>query len=262
MRYLDKDTIFHWLDPRTKIFLSLACACLIVILDKPMSLLVLFITILFGFILLKPPFSYVKLATYLMAIAFVATIISQGLFYYFEPKTPLVTILPAEFGLLGRITGGIYLYKEGLIYGAVQSMRLFSAMLLGMIIVMTTYPSELILGLNRLGVSERVGFMLTVSIRFLPALVEEAKRILIAQRLRGLRLKGISGAFKGFCFLLLPLIIDSLRSARRIALAAEVRAFSGKRTSVKSLKFSLLDWVTFVITSLIIILAIKYRFNL
>lgn len=260
MRYLNKDTIFHQLDPRTKIFISLTCAILVVILDSPITLLALFTTLLVGFLLLKPPFSYIKIASWLMAIALIGTIISQGLFYYFKPRTPLVTILPKEFGLLGQITGGIYVYKEGLIYGTIQSLRLFSAMLLGMIIVMTTYPSDLILGLNKLGMPEKIGFMLMVSIRFLPVLIEEVKRILIAQKLRGLKLKGLTGTFKGFSFLLLPLIIDSLRNARRIALAAEVRAFSGKRKSIKSLKFGWLDWVTLDIISLITILAIKHRF--
>ena len=262
MRYVAKNTIFHQLDPRTKIFLSIVCACLIVILNEPLSLFLLFVVILCAFLSIKPPLSYIKIAGYLIFFAFVGTIISQGLFYYFEPKTPLITILPSDFGFLGHITGGIYLYKEGLIYGSVQSMRMFVSILLGFIIVMTTYPSELILGLNKLGVSEKIGFMLMVSIRFLPSLIEEAKRILIAQRLRGLRLKGIRGAFKGLRVLLVPLVIDSLRTARRIALAAEVRGFCGKRNPAKRLQFSLWDRIFFVGILVVLILALKYRFSL
>lgn len=220
MRYISRATFFHHLDPRTKILMSLACACLIVILNTSFSLFGLFIILLAAFFSVKPPLSYIKITTYLMGMAIVATVISQGFFYYFEPRTPILTILPKDAGLIGKLTGGISIYREGLIYGVVQSMRLFSATLLSMVIVMSTHPSDLILGLKRFGVPEKIGFMLTVSIRFLPVLAEEAKRILVAQRLRGLRIKGLRGSIRGFRFLIEPLIIDSLRKARRIALAA------------------------------------------
>ena len=104
--------------------------------------------------------------------------------------------------------------------------------------------------------------MLTVSIRFLPVLTEEAKRIMIAQRLRGLRLKGMRGNFKGFRYLIIPLIIDSLRHARRIALAAEVRGYTGKRTEVRELKFTRLDCALLLAAIVILGAAIKHRFNL
>ena len=260
MRYVSKATPFHSLDPRTKILMSLACACLIVILNTPMSLFCLFAVLLLAFFSVKPTLSVVKTTFYLMAMAMVATVISQGVFYYFEPRTALFTIIPEDAGFFGRLTGGISVYREGLIYGAVQSMRLLSATLLSMVIVMSTYPSDLILGLKKLGVPEKLGFMLTVSIRFLPTLGEEAKRILIAQRLRGLRLKGLRGSIRGFRFLVEPLIIDSLRKARRIALAAEVRGFTGRRTETKNLRFLRMDWITLFIISLAIALAVKSRF--
>jgi energy-coupling factor transport system permease protein len=230
-----------------------------VILDNPLNLFILFAITLLGFILLKPPLFYIKIVSYLIVIALVGTSFSQGFFYYFEPKTVLFTILPKDFGFLGRITGGIYLYKEGLIYGLIQSLRLFSIILICMIIVMTTHPSDLILGLNKLGLSEKIGFMLTVSIRFLPDLIEEAKRILIAQKLRGVKLKGIKGSFKAFGYLLLPLLINNLRKASRLSLAAQVRGFCGKRRPVKTIKFKWFDWIIFMILLIAIVLAIRYR---
>jgi energy-coupling factor transport system permease protein len=110
-----------------------------------------------------------------------------------------------------------------------------------------------------LGVPERIGFVVTVSIRFLPVLMDEAGRILLAQKLRGLNVKGVRGAFRAFRHLLPPLIIDSLRSARRTALAAEVRAFTGKRTRVKELKFSPRDWGTLGFSAVVMVLLILYQ---
>jgi energy-coupling factor transport system permease protein len=232
---------------------------LIVVLEKPPALALSALSLFVLFLLLRPPAGSVKTAIWIMGIAFAGTVLSQGFFYGFEPKTPLLTILPPEAGLAGRMTGGIALYREGLSYGAVQALRLFCAMLVSTIIVMTTYPSDLILGLKRLGLPDRIGFMSLVSLRFLPALFDEARRIILAQRLRGLRTRGVRGAFRAFRFLLSPLIIDSLRTARRIALAAEVRAYTGRRTTVRDLAFSRADHLVLVLLVVIVVWTLGQR---
>jgi len=243
MKYLDKDTFLHRLDPRTKIILGLMSAMLIVMLKTPPVLLCLFLAVLFLFGSLRPSRRTVRTVVMLMVTALCFTMISQGFFYGLHPRSPVLTVLPSDSGIVGSMTGGIVLYREGLVYGAIQSLRLFSAMLLSAVIVMSTYPSDLLLGMEKLGIPERIGFVVTVSIRFLPILLEEAGRILLAQKLRGLRVKGVRGGFRAFRHLLPPLIIDSLRNARRMAIAAEIRAFTGRRTKVRELKFSGADWL-------------------
>jgi energy-coupling factor transport system permease protein len=259
MKYLDKETLLHHLDPRSKIILGFMGAILIVILKTATGLSLLFFTVLVAFGYLRPARRTVRTMIMLMATALCFTMISQGFFYALEPRTAILTILTPDSGMLGSITGGIALYQEGIIYGALQSLRLFSAMLLSAVIVMSTYPSDLLLGMNGLGVPERIGFVVTVSIRFLPTLMDEAGRILLAQKLRGLDVKGVRGGFRAFRYLLPPLIIDSLRNARRIALAAEVRAFTGKRTKVRELRFSMRDWAVLGFSSAGMIMLILYQ---
>jgi energy-coupling factor transport system permease protein len=258
MKYLDRETLFHRLDPRAKIMLGLMGAVLIVALKTPQGLFTLFLILVAAFGMLRPPWRTLRTMGVLMATALLFTMISQGFFYGLEPRTPILTILPQDSGALGTLTGGVALYREGILYGALQSLRLFSAMLLSAIIVMTTYPSDLLLGMEGLGVPQRIGFVVMVSIRFLPALTEEAGRILLAQKLRGLNVKGVRGGFRAFRYLLPPLVIDSLRSARRVALAAEVRAFSGKRTPVRELKFSLWDWFVLGLSAAGTVLLVLY----
>jgi energy-coupling factor transport system permease protein len=259
MKYLYKETLMHRLDPRTKIILGLMVAILIVVLKRPPELVLLFLAVLILFGILRPAGRTVKAMFIIMITALFFTMVSQGFFYALEPRTIIITILSPNSGFLGNITGGIALYREGIIYGALQSLRLFSAMLLSAVIVMSTYPSDLLLGMESMGMPERIGFVITVSIRFIPSLAEEARRILLAQRLRGLKMKGIRGWFRAFYRLLPPLIIDSLRNARRIALAAEVRAFTGKRTKLKELTFSLRDWTVLGLSSLSMIMLILFQ---
>ncbi|HET6460880.1 MAG TPA: energy-coupling factor transporter transmembrane component T [Syntrophales bacterium] len=259
MKYLDKETFLHRLDPRSKIVMGLMGAILIVVLKTPIALFLLFLTVLTIFALLRPARRTCRTIIVLMATAFCFTMISQGFFYALEPRTAIMTFLTPESGMMGSITGGIALYREGIIYGALQSLRLCSAMLLSAAIVMSTYPADLLLGMGSLGVPERIGFVVTVSIRFLPVLLDEAQRILLAQKLRGLNTKGVRGGFRAFRYLLPPLIIDSLRNARRTALAAEVRAFTGKRTTVRELRFAVRDWVTLGFSGAGMIMLILYQ---
>jgi hypothetical protein len=49
-------------------------------------------------------------------------------------------------------------------------------------------------------------------------------------------------ADEAIALLMLPLVIGSMRRARQLALAAEVRAYRGERTSVNELRFTGIDW--------------------
>jgi len=240
--------MFHQIDPRTKIIISGLAAILVVILKNPYHLFFLYLLFLIFYLLIKPPKANNKLIMFLTASIVIGTMISQGFFYYFEPKTKIFTILP-----------GLSLCREGIFYGAIQSLRMLVVLMVGFVIVLTTHPSDLIFALTRFKLPEKASFMLTLSIRFLPSLLGEARRILIAQQLRGLKLKGIKGTVKSFYHLSIPLVINSLRTARKIALAAEVRGFSGRRNSVKESKFSLLDGTVFLFFFTIFLLLIYFK---
>jgi len=141
------------------------------------------------------------------------------------------------------VTGGVYVYRDGLTYGAIQSLRFITAITTGMLVIITTHPADLLLGATRLKMPPRFAFMLTVSLRFLPLMVEETQRIMVAQQVRGVRLRGVRGTVRGFYRAFIPLIVGALRRARQLALAAEVRAYTGERTSMKELRFRVRDWM-------------------
>ena len=61
-------------------------------------------------------------------------------------------------------------------------------------------------------------------------------------------------AVRRFRLLLVPLLVLSLRSARQVALAAEVRAYSAARTTSKDLRFATADWT--VMAGLVLLLAV------
>ncbi len=229
--YFDHHTPIHSLDPRVKIAWSVVVSLLAVILREPLLLGSLFALTLVPWCLVRPPLARLRLLLVLVGTTVLGTMISQGFFYGLEPRTELLTLVP-----------GLSLCREGLIYGAVVSLRLLSVMAAGTLVVFTTYSSDLILAMTKLRVPHSFAFMLTLALRFLPETVEQGKRILVAQQLRGAGGKGFVSAVGRFRFLVVPLLAVSLRSARQVALAAEVRAYSSNRVPSRDLRFSITDW--------------------
>ena len=151
----------------------------------------------------------------------------------------IVIAVPGE-----RLTSqhGLSLSVEGVLYGSVVSLRLVAVLAAGTLVVFTTHPADLILALTKLGLPHWFAFMLTLALRFLPETIEQAKRILVAQQLRGAGGRGVRTATRRFRLLVVPLMTALLRSARQIAMAAEVRAYSARRIPSRELRFSRWDW--------------------
>jgi energy-coupling factor transport system permease protein len=229
--YFDRPSPVHVLDPRVKIAWSVVVPLLAVALGHPLLLGGLFALTIVPWCLVRPPLARLRLLLVLVGTTVLGTMISQGFFYGFEPRTELLTLLPR-----------LSLCWEGVVYGAIVSLRLLSVLSAGALVVFTTYPSDLILALGKLRVPHSFAFMLTLALRFLPETIEQGKRILAAQQLRGAGGKGLLSAFRRFRLLVVPLLAVSLRSARQVALAAEVRAYSSNRVPSKDLRFAWADW--------------------
>jgi len=264
MKYQKIDTVIHKLNPFAKLSYSIVISVLVVLLKTPSQLFFL-ATVTFCILLLaRPNFTRLKLLMYALGMVVMATSISQAFFYYFEPRTILLTIIDKNTPVIGTITGGIYLYREGIVYGLVQSLRILSVMFMATTVVISTHPSQMIMALNKIRIPRELSFIIATSIRFLPHMIEDTKRIWTAIKLKGFKLNNVSNSFKAFKYVLSPLIINSLRQARLVALAAEVRGYSFSSASAKKrnslLKFNTLELVIisfFVILLYVAILPFK-----
>jgi energy-coupling factor transport system permease protein len=89
--------------------------------------------------------------------------------------------------------------------------------------------------------------MLSLSLRFIPTLVQETNKIIKAQASRGVDFAEASFRQKinQIISLLVPLFIVSFRKADDLANAMEARGYimDAKRTSVDVLKFKLSDYI-------------------
>lgn len=256
-KFEEKNSFIHRLDPRTKLFLLFTVSISTVIIGKPLLLIVIFLSTLFLWALMRPSLKKVKGLLFMYGIIGFSTMMSQGVFYYWEPKTILLTILPSNFPILGDITGGIYLYKEGLFYGAIQSLRVFISINISLLLITSTHPSKLILSLHKLKLPYEISFMISMGVRFAPIIMDEAEQILNALRSRGVKINAFN-ILKVIKLLFFPLLNNTLQMGRQLALAAEVRAFRAvkQRTFLYDLKFKKKDYLLMIIMTILFIGAI------
>jgi energy-coupling factor transporter transmembrane protein EcfT len=138
---------------------------------------------------------------------------------------------------------------EGLFRGAYVAWQFFALVLSGAILTMTTPPSEMISGLEKmlrpfkcLGVpTQDIAVMVSMALRFVPTLLEEFDRIRAAQTARGadMRTGPLLQRVKTAASMTLPLMMSALRRAEDLAEAMEARGYhSGSRTTLRVLKIS------------------------
>jgi energy-coupling factor transporter transmembrane protein EcfT len=138
---------------------------------------------------------------------------------------------------------------EGLFLGAFVAWQFFALVLSGAILTMTTPPSEMISGLEKLlhpfkylGIpTQDIAVMVSMAMRFVPTLLEEFERIRVAQMARGadVRTGPLTQRVKTAASMTLPLMMSALRRADDLAEAMEARGYhSGPRTTLRVLRVS------------------------
>ena len=216
------------MDPRTRLLLLLALGLFAILLDRPSSLL--FLTGLAAVPLLGLPIGWVWRRRALgMAGAVVwATVVSQGLFYGDLPREPLIGL------------GPVVLYREGVLHGFAQSLRMVAMTFAGLAVALSTSPDRLFAGLVGLRCPYGVAFMAVTAIRFVPVAGRELWLVRRARSRRGRALAARSPLAWGRqeVLLLRPVVARSLRRARALAEALDTRGFDPNtpRTSRSPLK--------------------------
>ena len=93
--------------------------------------------------------------------------------------------------------------------------------------------------------------MMTIALRFIPTLIEEAEKIMNAQKARGADLENgkLVERVKALIPILIPLLISSVRRAYELAEAMECRCYNGGqgKTRMKQLTLCVTDVFAFIL---------------
>jgi energy-coupling factor transport system permease protein len=175
-----------------------------------------------------------------------------------------LTVLFQALWVGPRHLGGI---AAGLHVGIEMGLRLVGMLVAAMLLTFSTEPIRLADGLGRLfGFLERLrvpvrdlAMVLTLALRFLPTVLEEAERLVTAQRARGARFGGgLLTRARRVLPLAVPLFTGCLRRADRLALAMEARGYRGgaSRTQLDPPAFGRGDGVALI--ALTVLLAVVF----
>ena len=147
---------------------------------------------------------------------------------------------------------------EQLFYQLNVILKYFCTIPFVIIFVSTTDPSEFASSLNRIGISYKVAYSVSLAMRYIPDIQREYRDISVSQQARGLemssRKQGLIKRLKNAASMLFPLIISSMDRIEIIANAMELRGFgkNKKRTWYTARPFRAADYICIVVSVLLI----------
>jgi energy-coupling factor transport system permease protein len=143
-----------------------------------------------------------------------------------------VFFFPGGQEILLRV-GPIAATAEGLAFALEILARILAISGAVTLFYLTTRPADLVVDLERRGISPRVAFVANASVQTVPAMVERAGQITAAQRARGLDTEGsVWRRVRGVLPIVGPVILGSIAEVEERTMALEARGFTrpGRRT--------------------------------
>lgn len=244
-QYVPGASFIHRLDPRTKI-----------------TIIFFFVFIVF-FANSLP--SYSLLTTFALVSVFITRIpfryIIKGLtpIWFLIVFTFILHLIVTKEGIVLMEIASFKIYSGGVIQGFAISMRFFLLILVTSLLTLTTTPIEITDAMeDMLHPLKRIKFpvhelalMMSISLRFIPTLMQETEKISRAQASRGVdfRTGSVKERIKAVIPLLVPLFVSAFKRAEELAMAMEARGYRGGegRTKLRELKIEMRDIVTYIV---------------
>ncbi|MGJ7913598.1 energy-coupling factor transporter transmembrane component T family protein [Neobacillus sp. LXY-1] len=256
-RYVPADSLIHKMDPRSKLLVIFLFVCIIFLANN-------FIT-------------YALIGIYTFLMLALSKIPARFLFGGLKPVLWLVIftfVLQLFFTKEGHLVyhwGVIHIYDEGIRMGILISLRFLFLILMTSLLTLTTTPIEITDGMEtllqplkkvRFPVHE-MALMMSISLRFIPTLMEETDKIMKAQIARGVEFASgpVKERIKAVIPLLIPLFVSSFKRAEELAIAMEARGYRGGegRTKYRQLSWKAADTFQLVILAGLTILLVLFR---
>ena len=222
-RYIPGNSIIHRLDPRSKLVAMILLIIIAFWANNPITNLILFIATGIFVVLSEVPLSFfIKgLRSMFFLIAFTT------LFQLFFISGGDVLL---EIGFIKITSHGIE--QAGIIFCRFVLIIFFSTLLTltTMPLSLATAVESLLEPLKRFKVPvHEIGLMLSMSLRFVPTLMDDTIRIMNAQKARGVDFGegNVIQKVKAMIPILIPLFATSLKRADSLATAMEARGYQG-----------------------------------
>ncbi len=248
-QYIETKSPLHRADPRVKMVLLILVVVLIFLAQNMYGILVSLLFVALVVLVTKIPLkTYLKNLKAVLPIILLTSIINM---FYGDTNSGVLL----EVWKFTITYGGLY-------RAVFMALRIMLLIIISSSLTYTTTPNDLTDGIEHLlsplkflGLKSAVhtlALMMTIALRFIPTLVEEAEKIMNAQKARGADLESgsIIERIKALIPILIPLLISSVRRAYELAEAMECRCYNGGegKTRMKQLKLTAVDFKIIAVT--------------
>lgn len=255
--FINTKSIVHKIDPRIKLIFNFIFVLLIFFSKSYVSLSILFFLIITIICFTKIPFKvYLKNLKGIIFFILITFFINA----FFLDGTPIFKI------------GFLKVTYEGLNISLIASIKLILLVLISTTLLFVTSNSDLTLALEKLMAPLKIfkinvrdfATIITISLKFIPILLEETNKLIIAHKVRGSDINSgsIFKKAKKLSNILVPLFVSSFKRADDLYIAMESRCYNYdcKKTRMKTLKVKSIDIMSIFV--IIIISLIVLFFNM
>ena len=243
-RYIPGNSIIHQLDPRGKL-LSMFLFIFLLFWANNLQTNVL----LFAFIFVLMYLTRISVSFYIKGLKSMIFIIAF---------TTIFQLFATSQGTIFYQWWFFKLTDQGLIQAAIIFCRFILIIFYSTILTVTTTPLSLADAVEKILTplkiikvpAHEIGLMLSMSLRFVPTLVDDTNRIMNAQRARGVDFGegNIIQKVRSIIPILIPLFASSFKRADALAIAMEARGYRGSegRTKYRRLLWNCRDTLSII----------------
>jgi energy-coupling factor transport system permease protein len=171
----------------------------------------------------------------------------------------VINVVITREGEIAFYLGNYAVYWEGIVRWSYIFLRLLLMIMMTSVLTSTTKPLEMTYALEWLMAPlnlvkipvHMIAMTLSLALRFIPTLSEEAEKIMRAQASRGVDFKEgkLKDKFRAVISLIIPLFVSSLMRSGELADALEARGYDplAKRTRYRRRHWDLFDTVELIL---------------
>lgn len=260
LSYINRKSVVHELTGTTKLifFLLWSIASMITYDTRVLAVMLLCSIWIFKI-------SNVKLRDISLVLGLAAVfLLTNNLFVYIFSPEYGVTLYKSRTELF-RIAGPYTITLQQLFYHLNMTMKVICVVPVALLFIACTDPSEFAASLSSIGVSYRIGYSVSLALRYIPDVQREYHNISQAQQARGIDLSGkdkLMTRLKNSVAILLPLVLSSLNRIETVSNAMELRGFGKKekRTWIVKRKMKRNDWIAVSFAVILMILDLVITF--
>ena len=254
--YIERDSPIHQLTGASKLVgLLMWSLAAMTAFHTPLLVILTFA----AFLLFRISRIKLKEISFMLKFTFVFMILNNLLIFLFSPQHA-VSIYGTKT-VLFEIAGPYVVTAEQLFYHLNVALKYTCTIPVVLLFVSTTNPSEFAASLNRIGVSYRISYAVSIALRYIPDIQREYYDISQSQQARGIEMSKKAKFFqrlKNISAILVPLILSSLERIDTISNAMELRGFGKgkKRTWYNARPFSVGDIIAMVVSIGLFVLSV------